>query len=190
MWLKQIWRCNTKSERSKGRDRNAVRRPRLETRSWVGHERILSIHPNNKADSDQNFHVDVCYHHARHGVAVYRVTGGDTFSSVWRLPGPPARAWPPCAGWASTWSRQTAWRGCCWGTCAGPAQLCAVINWRSQHVLRFCSDWWRMPVILWSISTLYLIFNHVHKIFFWENQTSKTQHPQTEQFINTDATVS
>ena len=188
MWLKQIWRCNTKSERSKGRDRNAVRRPRLETRSWVGHERILSIHPNNKADSDQNFHVDVCYHHARHGVAVYRVTGGDTFSSVWRLPGPPARAWPSCAGWASTWSRQTAWRGCCWGTCAGPAQLCAVINWRSQHVLRFCSDWWRMPVILWSISTLYLIM--FIKSFFGENQTSKTQHPQTEQFVNTDATVS
>ena len=28
------------------------------------------------------------------------------------------------------------------------------------------------------------------KSFFWENQTSKTQHPQTEQFVNTDATVS
>ena len=49
----------------------------------LGHERILSIHPNNEADGDQNFHVGVRY---RHGVKVYKVTGGDTFSSAWRLP--------------------------------------------------------------------------------------------------------
>ena len=38
-------------------------------------ERILSIHtihPNNEADSDQNFHVGVRY---CHWVAVYKVTG-------------------------------------------------------------------------------------------------------------------
>ena len=45
----------------------------------LGHERIMSIPPNNEADSDEKFHVGVCY---RHGVAVYKDTGGDTFS-VW-----------------------------------------------------------------------------------------------------------
>ena len=45
----------------------------------LGHERIMSIPPNNEADSDEKFHVGVC---CRHGVAVYKDTGGDTFS-VW-----------------------------------------------------------------------------------------------------------
>ena len=58
-------------------ERIAVRRPCSETRS--GHERIMSIPPNNEADSDEKFHVGVCY---RHGVAVYKDTGGDTFR-VW-----------------------------------------------------------------------------------------------------------
>ena len=56
-------------------ERIAVRRPCSETRS--GHERIMSIPPNNEADSDEKFHVGVC-----HGVAVYKYTGGDTFR-VW-----------------------------------------------------------------------------------------------------------
>ena len=43
----------------------------------LGHERIMSIPPNNEADSDEKFHVGVC-----HGVAVYKYTGGDT-SRVW-----------------------------------------------------------------------------------------------------------
>ena len=43
----------------------------------LGHERIMSIPPNNEADSDEKFHVGVC-----HGVAVYKYTGGDTFR-VW-----------------------------------------------------------------------------------------------------------
>ena len=37
----------------------------------LGHERIMSIPPNNEADSDEKFHVGVCY---RHGVAVYKDT--------------------------------------------------------------------------------------------------------------------
>ena len=41
----------------------------------LGHERIMSIPPNNKANSDKKFHVGVCY---RHGNAVYKDTGGDT----------------------------------------------------------------------------------------------------------------
>ena len=41
----------------------------------LGHERIMSIPPNNEADSDEKFHVGVCY---RHGNAVYKDTGGDT----------------------------------------------------------------------------------------------------------------
>ena len=157
MWLKQIWRCNTKSERSKGRDRNAVRRPRLETRSWVGHERILSIHPNNKADSDQNFHVDVRYHHARGhlqlSASAARPSSAGLATMCWL--GKYVVTADSVAGLLLGNVRWTS-----------PALICAMINWRSQHVLRFCSDWWRMPVILWSISTLYLIFNHVHKIFF------------------------
>ena len=39
----------------------------------------MSIPPNNEADSDEKFHVGVCY---RHGVAVYKDTGGNT-SRVW-----------------------------------------------------------------------------------------------------------
>ena len=39
----------------------------------------MSISSNNEADRDEKFHVGVCY---RHGVAVYKDTGGDTFS-VW-----------------------------------------------------------------------------------------------------------
>ena len=35
--------------------------------------------PNNEADSDEKFHVGVCY---RHGVTEYKDTGGDTFR-VW-----------------------------------------------------------------------------------------------------------
>ena len=45
-------------------ERIAVRRPCSETRS--GHERIMSIPPNNEADSDEKFHIG----------------GGDTFR-VW-----------------------------------------------------------------------------------------------------------
>ena len=40
----------------------------------------MSIPPNNEADSDEKFHVGVCY---RHGVAVYKYTGGDTLFRVW-----------------------------------------------------------------------------------------------------------
>ena len=46
----------------------------------LGHERIMSIPPNNEADSDEKFHVGVCY---RHGVAVYKDTSGDTLFRVW-----------------------------------------------------------------------------------------------------------
>ena len=75
MWLKQIWRCNTKSERC------------MQQGGWSGlrwgdrvqrQERILSIHtihPNNEADSDQNFHVGVRYYYHWVAVAVYKVTG-------------------------------------------------------------------------------------------------------------------
>ena len=41
--------------------------------------RIRSILPINEADSDEKFHVGVCY---RHGVTEYKDTGGDTFR-VW-----------------------------------------------------------------------------------------------------------
>ena len=44
----------------------------------LGHERIMSIPPNNEADSDEKFHVGVC-----HGVAVYKYTGGDTLFRGW-----------------------------------------------------------------------------------------------------------
>ena len=46
-------------------ERIAVRRPCSETRS--GHERIMSIPPNNEADSDEKFHIG----------------GGDTFRVWW-----------------------------------------------------------------------------------------------------------
>ena len=40
----------------------------------------MSISSNNEADRDEKFHVGVCY---RHGVAVYKYTGGDTLFRVW-----------------------------------------------------------------------------------------------------------
>ena len=55
----------------------AVRRPCSETRILSIH----TIHPNNEADSDQNFHVGVRYYCHWVAVAVYKVTatGGEEF---------------------------------------------------------------------------------------------------------------